>query len=60
MCSLAKEFETLVRSDERFEIFTPVQLGLVCFRLKVYYLIQLHSFKDLHCNHVLRVKNHIN
>ena len=31
---LAKEFEKLVRSDERFEVFGQVSLGLVCFRLK--------------------------
>ncbi|XP_078572464.1 aromatic-L-amino-acid decarboxylase-like isoform X3 [Branchiostoma floridae x Branchiostoma japonicum] len=31
---LAKEFETLVRSDERFEVTAKVVLGLVCFRLK--------------------------
>ncbi len=32
---LAKEFEKLVLSDHRFEIFGRVTLGLVCFRLKV-------------------------
>ncbi|GIY81256.1 aromatic-L-amino-acid decarboxylase [Caerostris darwini] len=31
---LAKEFANLVESDNRFEITTPVKLGLVCFRLK--------------------------
>lgn len=31
---LAKEFEKLVESDDRFEIVTPVHLGLVCFRRK--------------------------
>ncbi|XP_075868606.1 aromatic-L-amino-acid decarboxylase-like [Nelusetta ayraudi] len=32
--SLAKEFESLVRADHRFEICAEVVLGLVCFRLK--------------------------
>lgn len=32
---LAKEFESLVRADKRFEICAPVVMGLVCFRLKV-------------------------
>ncbi|XP_056618530.1 aromatic-L-amino-acid decarboxylase [Triplophysa dalaica] len=31
---LAKEFECLVRADQRFEICADVLLGLVCFRLK--------------------------
>jgi aromatic-L-amino-acid decarboxylase len=30
----AKQFEDSCRSDERFEIVTKVQMGLVCFRLK--------------------------
>uniref|UniRef100_A0A4W6EGN9 Aromatic-L-amino-acid decarboxylase n=1 Tax=Lates calcarifer TaxID=8187 RepID=A0A4W6EGN9_LATCA len=32
--ALAKEFESLVRADKRFEICAEVILGLVCFRLK--------------------------
>ncbi|KAL6489109.1 hypothetical protein MHYP_G00028500 [Metynnis hypsauchen] len=32
--ALAKEFEALVRVDERFQISADVVLGLVCFRLK--------------------------
>lgn len=32
--ALAHEFEELVREDNRFEIFSEVVLGLVCFRLK--------------------------
>ncbi|XP_002159208.3 aromatic-L-amino-acid decarboxylase isoform X1 [Hydra vulgaris] len=31
---LARRFEELVRSDERFEICYPVTMGLVCFRIK--------------------------
>uniref|UniRef100_A0AAQ4RZR6 Aromatic-L-amino-acid decarboxylase n=1 Tax=Gasterosteus aculeatus aculeatus TaxID=481459 RepID=A0AAQ4RZR6_GASAC len=31
---LAKEFESLVRADKRFEICAEVVMGLVCFRLK--------------------------
>ncbi|XP_033984043.1 aromatic-L-amino-acid decarboxylase-like [Trematomus bernacchii] len=32
--ALAKEFESLVRADNRFEICAKVVMGLVCFRLK--------------------------
>ncbi|KAI8505873.1 hypothetical protein Bbelb_162260 [Branchiostoma belcheri] len=32
--SLAKEFESLVLSDDRFEVSAKVVMGLVCFRLK--------------------------
>uniref|UniRef100_A0A7N5ZUZ8 Aromatic-L-amino-acid decarboxylase n=1 Tax=Anabas testudineus TaxID=64144 RepID=A0A7N5ZUZ8_ANATE len=32
--ALAKEFESLVRADKRFEICAEVIMGLVCFRLK--------------------------
>ena len=32
--ALAKLFERKVTSDERFELFCPTRLGLVCFRLK--------------------------
>ncbi|XP_062847895.1 aromatic-L-amino-acid decarboxylase [Trichomycterus rosablanca] len=32
--ALAKEFESLVQADERFEICAEVVLGLVCFRIK--------------------------
>eukprot|EP00904_Undaria_pinnatifida_P009635 jgi/Undpi1/5801/HiC_scaffold_2.g01075.m1 len=31
---LAKDFEAMVKTDERFEIITPARFGLVCFRLK--------------------------
>uniref|UniRef100_A0A6A7FSH7 Tyrosine decarboxylase-like n=2 Tax=Hirondellea gigas TaxID=1518452 RepID=A0A6A7FSH7_9CRUS len=32
-CRLAKLFESLVLKDDRFEVCSPVHLGLVCFRL---------------------------
>ncbi|KAG7476043.1 aromatic-L-amino-acid decarboxylase [Solea senegalensis] len=32
--ALAKEFESLVRADKRFEVCAEVIMGLVCFRLK--------------------------
>ncbi|KAI5086766.1 aromatic-L-amino-acid decarboxylase, partial [Silurus meridionalis] len=32
--ALAKEFESFLLADERFEICAEVVLGLVCFRLK--------------------------
>lgn len=31
---LAKLFEALVKSDNRFEVVVPVKFSLVCFRLK--------------------------
>ena len=37
MAVLAEEFAILVETDDRFELFVPVRLGLVCFRLKVGY-----------------------
>ena len=30
---LAKYMESLIRTDSRFEILFPVDLGLICFRL---------------------------
>ncbi|KAF6209685.1 hypothetical protein GE061_015434 [Apolygus lucorum] len=33
-CKLAKQFEALVKSDQRFVVCNEVKLGLVCFRLK--------------------------
>ncbi|EAT37248.1 AAEL010737-PA [Aedes aegypti] len=33
-CAFAKQFEALCVADSRFEIFSTVQMGLVCFRLK--------------------------
>ena len=33
--AMAKEFEAMVRADARFEIIGKVQMGLVCFRVKV-------------------------
>ncbi|XP_053642380.1 aromatic-L-amino-acid decarboxylase [Cherax quadricarinatus] len=33
-CRLARKFETLVRKERRFELASPVNLGLVCFRLR--------------------------
>lgn len=33
-CGFAKKFEELCVADERFEIATEVQMGLVCFRLR--------------------------
>lgn len=35
MCELAEAFGKELLSDERFELFVPVTLGLACFRLKV-------------------------
>ncbi|XP_071446922.1 aromatic-L-amino-acid decarboxylase-like isoform X2 [Hetaerina americana] len=32
-CDLAKRFEALVKSDQRFEVCNEVKMGLVCFRL---------------------------
>uniref|UniRef100_A0A5S6Q690 Aromatic-L-amino-acid decarboxylase n=1 Tax=Trichuris muris TaxID=70415 RepID=A0A5S6Q690_TRIMR len=35
MCSLAEYFASLVQKDQNFEIVQPVNLGVVCFRIKV-------------------------
>ena len=35
--ALAKEFEALVLGDPRFEIVAEVNLGVVCFKLKVFF-----------------------
>jgi aromatic-L-amino-acid decarboxylase len=32
--SQAQEFESLLMEDDRFELFRPATMGLVCFRLK--------------------------
>uniref|UniRef100_A0A5S6PZI8 Aromatic-L-amino-acid decarboxylase n=1 Tax=Trichuris muris TaxID=70415 RepID=A0A5S6PZI8_TRIMR len=34
MCSLAEYFASLVQKDQNFEIVQPVNLGVVCFRIK--------------------------
>jgi len=44
--ALAKELESLVRADKRFEICAEVVMGLVCFRLKV----QSSNIKELRCD----------
>ncbi|CAM9597333.1 unnamed protein product, partial [Laminaria digitata] len=31
---LARNFEAMVKTDERFEIVAPARFGLVCFRLR--------------------------
>lgn len=33
--TLAKQFETFVRKDPRFEIVAPVSMAIVCFKMKV-------------------------
>ncbi|XP_066260833.1 aromatic-L-amino-acid decarboxylase-like [Euwallacea similis] len=43
---LAKHFEALVKSDNRFEVVNDVRLGLVCFRL----LANDHANQDLLAN----------
>ena len=39
--TLAREFEAMVRDDDRFHVVTEGVLGLVCFRLKVSYTFRL-------------------
>jgi aromatic-L-amino-acid decarboxylase len=38
--TLAREFEALVREDNRFYLVTEGALGLVCFRLKVSHIFR--------------------
>jgi len=38
--TLAREFEALVRKDNRFHVVTEGALGLVCFRLKVSHIFR--------------------
>ncbi|XP_077974303.1 uncharacterized protein LOC120347373 [Styela clava] len=33
---MAKLFESFVKTDDRFEVVFPVELGVVCFRLIIY------------------------
>lgn len=44
---LAQFFEKYVRLDSRFEIVTEVSMGLVCFRIKVRFLIYDHRLNLL-------------
>ncbi|KAK6618264.1 hypothetical protein RUM44_002715 [Polyplax serrata] len=53
-CTLAKEFEKLVRNDDRFEVCNEVIVGLVCFRLigsntlNQELLASINSSRELH------------
>ncbi len=40
---LAKEFEKFIKSDERFELFNKVSLGLVCFSLRGECLLEANT-----------------
>ncbi len=55
---LAHHFESLIRNDERFEIFGTVTMGLVCFRLKVKQFI-LHTFLVLNLSVKMFMKYYI-
>lgn len=37
--NLAQIFGKFVDQDPRFEIVTPIRMGLVCFRIKVYIIL---------------------
>jgi len=41
---LARQFEALVRDDDRFHVVTEDALGLVCFRLKVKTITVVQTF----------------
>ena len=42
---LAKQFEDLVKLDNRFELVQEAAMGIVCFRLKVIITVHYHIVK---------------
>jgi len=51
---LAKQFEGLVKLDNRFELVQEAAMGIVCFRLKVTLTVHVSKAKTL--NTVLSFK----